>query len=159
MKIQGKTPAKGAMMKNNKYIMVVGCGRVGSQLANQLSRDGNSVVVIDIDEAKFNDLSPDFSGFRIQGDATHITVLKEAKLKKADVLIATTHEDNVNLMVAQVAQKIFNVPHVLARVFDPKREEVYAQLGIDTICPTSVAAGMFLRAVSNGVKHKEGIRS
>jgi len=146
-------------MKNNKYIVVVGSGRVGSQLANQLSRDGNSVVVIDIDEAKFNDLSPDFSGFRIQGDATHITVLKEAKLKKADVLIATTHEDNVNLMVAQVAQKIFNVPHVLARVFDPKREEVYAQLGIDTICPTSVAVGMFLSAVSNGVRHHEGIQS
>lgn len=147
------------MMKNNKYIVVVGCGRVGSQLANQLSRDGNSVVVIDIDETKFNDLSPDFSGFRIQGDTTHITVLKEAKLNKADVLIATTHEDNVNLMVAQVAQKIFNVPHVLARVFDPKREEVYAQLGINTICPTSVAVGMFLRAVSNGVKHQEGIQS
>ena len=147
------------MMKPNRYIVVVGCGRVGSQLANQLSRDGNSVVVIDRDETKFNDLSPDFSGFRIEGDATHMTVLKEAKLKKADVLIATTHEDNVNLMVAQTAQKIFNVPQVLARVFDPKREKVYAQLGIDTICPTSVAAEMFLRAVSSGPGDREGDRS
>ena len=137
-------------MKNNLYIVIVGCGRLGSHLANQLSRKGNSIVVIDMNEAMFNDLSPDFSGFRVEGDATRMAVLKEAKLKKADVLIATTHEDNVNLMVAQVARKIFNVPQVLARVFDPKREQVYAQLGIKTICPTSVAADMFFCAVISG---------
>lgn len=139
--------------------MVVGCGRLGSHLANCLSRDGNSVVVIDRVETTLNDLSPDFSGFRINGDATHMAVLKESKLKNADVLIATTHEDNVNLMVAQVAKKIFHVPHVLARVFDPKREEVYAQLGVDTICPTSVAADMFLQAVANGGKRQNGAAS
>jgi trk system potassium uptake protein TrkA len=116
-------------------------------------------VVIDRVETTLNDLSPDFSGFRINGDTTHMAVLKQAKLKNADVLIATTHEDNVNLMVAQVAKKIFQVPHVLARVFDPKREEVYAQLGIDTICPTSVAADMFLQAVVNGGKRQNGAAS
>jgi len=105
--------------------------------------------VIDIDEGTFNDLSPEFSGFRIEGDATHIAVLKEAKLKKADVLFATTHEDNINLMVAQVARKVLNVPHVLARVYDPRREQVFNQLGIETICPTSVAAEMFLLAVAS----------
>jgi len=146
-------------MKNNRYIVIVGCGRLGSRLANQLSRAGNSVVVIDRDEATFSDLSPDFSGFRVDGDATQMAVLKEAKLNKADILIATTHEDNVNLMVAQVARGIFSVSHVLARVFDPKREEVYAQLGIDTICPTSVAEQMFLRAVVNGASEREGARS
>lgn len=146
-------------MKNNRYIVIVGCGRLGSRLANQLSRAGNSVVVIDRDEATFSDLSPDFSGFRVDGDATQMAVLKEAKLNKADILIATTHEDNVNLMVAQVARGIFSVSHVLARVFDPKREEVYAQLGIDTICPTSVAEEMFLRAVVNGAAEREGARS
>jgi len=146
-------------VKNSRYIVIVGCGRLGSHLANQLSRDGNSVVVIDRDEATFNDLSSDFSGFRIEGDATQRAVLQEAKLKKADILIATTHEDNVNLMVAQVALKIFGVPHVLARVFDPKREEVYAQLGVDTICPTSVAADMFLQAVVTGCAEREGAQS
>jgi trk system potassium uptake protein TrkA len=145
-------------MKNNRYIVIVGCGRLGSHLANQLSREGHSVVVIDTDEATFNDLSPDFSGFRVEGDAVHMAVLKEAKLKKADVLIATTHEDNVNLMVAQVARKVFGVPNVLARVFDPKREEVYARLGIETICPTSVAAEIFLRAVANGTAQQGGTR-
>ena len=143
-------------MKNSKYIVVVGCGRLGSLLANRLSRDGNSVVVIDRVETVLDDLSPDFSGFRINGDATHMAVLKAAKLKNADVLIATTSEDNVNLMVAQVAQKVFRVPHVLARVFDPRREEIYAQLGIETICPTSLAAGIFLEAVANrGTRQNE----
>jgi trk system potassium uptake protein TrkA len=136
-------------MKNSLYIVIVGCGRLGSHLANQLSHVGHSVVVIDKDEATFNDLSSDFSGFRVQGDATQMAVLKEAKLKGADVFFATTHEDNVNLMVAQVARKVFNVPHVLARVFDPRRQQVFEQLGIETICPTSVAAEMFLLAVAS----------
>lgn len=146
-------------MKNSRYIVIVGCGRLGAHLANQLSRAGNAVVVIDRNEATFNDLSSAFSGFRVDGDATQIAVLKEAKLNKADILIATTHEDNVNLMVAQVAREIFRVPHVLARVFDPKREEVYAQLNIDTICPTSVAAELFLRAVAHGPAEREGAPS
>lgn len=137
-------------MKNSLYIIIVGCGRLGSYLANQLSRMGHSVVVIDADEQTFNELSPDFSGFRVVGDATRIAVLKEAKLKQADVFFATTHWDNVNLMVAQIASKLFHVPHVLARVFDPRREEMYNQLGIETICPTSVAAEMFFMAVASG---------
>lgn len=141
--------AKGMIMRNSLYIVIVGCGRLGSHLANQLSRVGHSIVVIDSNEETFNDLSPDFSGFRIVGDATQIAVLKQAKLKRADVFFATTHGDNVNLMVAQVARKVFNVPHVLARVFDPRREQVYDQLGIETICPTAVAAEMFLMAVAS----------
>ncbi|MFH1135358.1 MAG: TrkA family potassium uptake protein [Pseudomonadota bacterium] len=146
-------------MKNNRYIVIVGCGRLGSHLANQLSRAGNSVVAIDRNEAVFAGLSPDFSGFRLAGDAAHMATLREAKLNKADILIATTHEDNVNLMVAQAARAVFGVPRVLARVFDPKREEVYAQLGIETICPTSVAAAMFLRAATEDPVEREGSRS
>ena len=137
-------------MKNSLYIVIVGCGRLGSYLANQLSHVGHSIVVIDSNEETFDELSPGFSGFRLVGDATQIAVLKEAKLKQADVLFATTHADNVNLMVAQIARKLFNVAHVLARVFDPRREQVYDQLGIETICPTSVAAEMFLLAVASG---------
>jgi trk system potassium uptake protein TrkA len=136
-------------VNNSLYIVIVGSGRLGSHLANQLSHVGHSVVVIDKDESTFDDLSSDFSGFRVQGDATQMAVLKEAKLKGADVFFATTHEDNVNLMVAQVARKIFNVPHVLARVFDPRRQQVFEQLGIETICPTAVAAEMFLLAVAS----------
>lgn len=134
-------------MKKNLYIVIVGSGRVGSYLANQLSRAGHSVVAIDRSESSFNQLSSDFSGFRVGGDATQMAILKEAKLGNADVLIATTQDDNVNLMVAQIAREIFHVSKVLARVYDPKREDLYAHLGIETICPTSVASEMFLRAI------------
>lgn len=134
-------------MPASRYIVIVGCGRLGSLLANRLSRAGYDVVVVDRDEASFETLTTDFSGFRLTGDATHRSVLDAAKLGDADVVIATTHEDNVNLMVAQVASRLFDVPKVLARVFDPRRQEVYAHLGVDTICPTTVAAELFLERV------------
>ncbi len=146
-------------MKNSLYIVIIGCGRLGSHLAARLSRAGHSLVVIDREEDTFSDLSPDFSGFRITGDATQISVLKSAKLKQADILFAVTHEDNVNLMAAQIARRIFNVPCVMARVFDPKREEVYARMGIGTVCPTSVAAEIFLRAADSAPAPQEEIQS
>lgn len=138
----------------DRYIVIIGCGRLGAILANRLSREGNSVVVIDKNEGAFAHLSSDFSGFRLEGDATQIAVLKEAKLDKADVLIATTYEDNVNMMAAQIARKIFRTSQVIARVFDPKREKAYRQLGIETICPTSIAAERFFKAL--GGQHDSG---
>jgi len=142
-------------MEKNLYIVIVGCGRLGSLLANQLSQKGHSVLVIDPSEDAFNNLSPGFSGFRIPGDASQLTILKEAKLEKADVFFATTQSDNVNLMVAQVARKLFQVPQVLARIEDPKREDVFNRLGIETICPTSVGAELFLLSVASGRSLRE----
>lgn len=131
------------------YIVIIGCGRLGSILANRLSFMGNSVVIIDKNASAFEALNQDFSGFRLEGDAAQIRVLEEAKMSDADWIIAATHDDNVNLMVTQVAREIFSVPHVLARIFDPNREQVYTRLGIDTFCPTSVAAQLFIRAVTD----------
>jgi len=142
-------------MSSNLYVVIVGCGRLGSYLANALSGKGHSVVAIDIDDRAFANLSAAYSGFRVEGDATELAVLREAKMDKADLVIATTHEDNVNLMVAQVAKKAFSVPRVLARVFDPRREAVYRRLGIETICPTSVAADLFLRSVGRQAREGE----
>jgi trk system potassium uptake protein TrkA len=135
-------------MPTGKYIVIVGCGRLGAHLANHLSRDGHSVVAIDTDERAFGNLSPEYSGFKVEGDATELAVLKHAKADQADLLIATTRDDNVNLMVAQVAKAQFGVPCVLARVFEPKREAIYRRLGVETICPTSVAAELFLKSVA-----------
>jgi trk system potassium uptake protein len=134
-------------MKRELFTVIVGCGRVGSILANRLSKNGHPVVVIDRYDSTFKDLSAEFSGFRLEGDATQLAVLRLARLDRASVLIATTHKDNVNLMVAQIAKKIFSVPTVMARVFDPKRESLYRSLGIETICPTCLAAEMFLNAL------------
>lgn len=136
-------------MKDNLYIVIIGCGRLGAYLANQLSRDGNSVVIVDKNKNAFDHLSPEFSGFRVDGDATQMAVLKDIDFKKTDILIATVHEDNINLMVTQVARKIFAVPHVMARLFDPGKKEIYARLGIDIICVTTVIAGVFLQDVTD----------
>ena len=134
-------------MPSHRYVVIVGCGRLGSILANRLSRLGSSVVVIDRDEAAFDALSSGFSGFRVTGDAAELEVLRQAKIDKADCLLAGTRHDNLNLMVAQVAKTVFAVPKVLARLFDPSREEMYRQFGIETICPTDLSADAFLIAL------------
>jgi trk system potassium uptake protein TrkA len=134
-------------MRSHRYVIIVGCGRLGSILANRLSRQGSSVVVIDRDEAAFDKLSSGFGGFRVTGDAAELEVLRQAKIDKADCLLAATPHDNLNLMVAQVAKTIFGVPKVLARLFDPSREEMYRQFGIETICPTDLSADAFLSAL------------
>ena len=130
-----------------QYIIIVGCGRLGSYLANTLSGQGHSVVVIDIKASTFESLSSEFSGFRVEGDATEYALLKQVKTDKANILIAATREDNVNLMVVQVAKNLFGVQRVMARVFDPRREEIYRDFGIETISPTSIAAAAFLNSL------------
>lgn len=134
-------------MASNLFIVIVGCGRLGAYLANRLSRAGHGIVVVDYRMQAFDNLSSDYSGFRVEGDAAELAVLKQAKVDKADLLIATTRDDNINLMVAQAAKAEFGVPRVLARVFEPRREDVYRRLGVETVCPTSVAAELFLKSV------------
>ena len=131
----------------SQYIIVIGCGRLGSLLASQLSGAGHSVVAIDCNAQTFSSLSSEFSGFQIEGDATQIEVLERAKITQADCLIAATSEDNVNLMVAQVAKEIFRVQRTIARVFDPAREAIYREFGITTISPTQLAAEALLQLV------------
>jgi len=130
------------------FIIIVGCGRLGSYLANSLSRAGHSVVSIDVNESAFDSLSAEYSGFRVIGDATEIAVLKQAKTDKADMVIVTTQNDNVNLMVSQIAKRIFHIPKVMARVFEPKQEEIYHILDIETVCPTFVASELFLELIA-----------
>lgn len=137
-------------MSSELFIVIVGCGRLGSYLANRLSKAGHAVVAVDVDEDAFRNLSPEYSGFRVEGDATELAVLKEAKVSNADLLVAATRDDNINLMVAQVARSAFSVRRVLARVFDPKRQAVYRGLGVETICPTAIAGELFLESIAAG---------
>lgn len=134
---------------NNSYIIIIGCGRLGSFLANRLSNEGHSVVVIDIDPNAFNMLTADrFSGFRVEGDATELAVLKQAKIDKADVVIGATHDENVNIMAAQIAKNTFNVPKVLVRILDPNKESFCRSIGIKCICPTLIAAEKMIGALN-----------
>jgi len=138
------------MARDKLFILIVGCGRLGSHVAGMLSRQGHSVVALDIAAEAFENLPAEYSGFRVEGSGTELAILKQAKIDKADLVIATTREDNVNLMVAQVARRIFKVPRVLARVYDPKREQVYRDLGVDTVCPTTMAAEALLGRLAEG---------
>jgi trk system potassium uptake protein TrkA len=128
-------------------VVIVGCGRLGSLLASELSRIGSRVTIIDWNKLSFGLLDIGFSGFKVTGDAVELEVLMASDLEQADCLLATTQKDTVNLMVAQVAKVLFSIPVVLARVYDPKREVLYRELGIKTISPTSLTANEFLRAI------------
>lgn len=126
------------------FIVIAGCGRVGAYLANTLSHAGHSVVIIDQDDAAFSLLAPDFSGFKIEGDAIEVNVLKQSKAQKADMLLAVSNDENTNIMVAQIARTLFQIPHIAARVFDPEKGLIFQEAGIQIICPTSIIGDAFL---------------
>ena len=121
-------------------VIVVGCGRVGSQLANMLSDNGNNVCVIDRNPDAFANLGRNFNGSVIQGIGYDEETLIKAGVEEADVVAAVTQLDNANLMVAEVASRLFDVPHVIARLYNPDHERAYMQLGIDYVCGTSLVA-------------------
>lgn len=129
------------------YVIIIGCGRVGYLISNRLSKEGHDVVVIDNDEASFDSLSSEFSGFSLLGDAGEIEILKQAGIEKADSVFVTTRKDNLNLMVAQVAKSIFDVPYVVAKLYDPKSEEIFSSFGIRTISPPGMAVQEFLQEI------------
>lgn len=124
------------------YIIIVGCGRVGSELANLLQNEGHNVVIIDTDQNSFKRLGSTFNGITLVGNGFDTELLKEAGIEKADAFCVVTNGDNTNIMAAQVAKKIFNVPKVIARIYDPKRADVYKHLGLDVISGTVLFAAM-----------------
>lgn len=120
------------------YIIIIGCGKVGSSFAEVLAAEGHDVVIVDNDNNSFRSLSPDFSGVTITGVPIDQDVLKKAGIETADALAAVTPDDNVNIMVCQVAKEIFKVPRVVARIYNPAREHVFHEFGLKTICPTNI---------------------
>lgn len=137
-------------------VIVVGCGRVGSQLANMLSDNGNNVCCIDRNADAFANLGRNFNGSTIQGVGFDEDVLMRAGVEDCDVLAAVTQLDNANLMCAEVANRLFGVPHVIARLYNPDHERAYMQLGIDYVCGTSlVAEDVFSKVVAGHGAHIE----
>jgi trk system potassium uptake protein TrkA len=124
------------------YIVIVGCGRVGSELAKLLSGEGHNVVVIDRAQSSFNRLGNTFNGLTLVGNGFSLGLLRQAGIEKADAFCAVTNGDNTNLISAQVARKIFNVPKVIARVYDPRRANIYTALGLDILSGTILIASM-----------------
>jgi trk system potassium uptake protein TrkA len=128
---------------------VIGCGRVGSSTAQALASDGWDVTVIDEKEEALGRLGEGWPGGFVVGHGMDVGVLREAGVDGTDAVVVATDGDNTNLVVAQVVQKRFGVPCVVARVLDPGRAGFYDTLGLRTICPTSRAIGALIETVKS----------
>ncbi len=120
--------------------LIVGCGRVGSTLAKLLVADKHDVVVVDENPAAFKRLGNRFAGQVEVGTGIDYDVLKRAGAERADGFVAVTDGDNRNVMAALIAQKMFRIPKIVARIYDPPRGQLYRELGIETFSPTTIGA-------------------
>jgi trk system potassium uptake protein TrkA len=120
--------------------LIVGCGRVGSALAKLLDSDGHEVIVVDENAAAFKRLGEKFKGHVVVGTGIDYDVLKRAGAATADGFIAVTNGDNRNIMAALIAQRMFKIKRIVARIYDPQRGQMYRELGVQTVCPTTVGA-------------------
>jgi trk/ktr system potassium uptake protein len=120
--------------------LIVGCGRVGSALAKLLDADGHEVIVVDENPAAFKRLGPKFKGHEVVGTGIDYDVLKRAGAATADGFIAVTNGDNRNIMAALIAKRMFKIKRIVARIYDPPRGQMYRELGVETVCPTTVGA-------------------
>lgn len=121
-------------------VIIMGCGRVGEQLARLMSNEGHDVAVIDYSAEALERLGPDFKGRRVRGVGFDRDALLRAGIESADGFAATSSSDNVNAVAARIARSLFHVPRVVARLFDPERAEVYKRLGLATISSTTWGA-------------------
>ena len=135
-------------------IVILGCGRVGATLATMLDREGHTVSIIDFNSEAFRRLEPDFKGITIIGNGVDEEILIRAGIKETDAFAAVTNGDNRNIMSSQIAREIFNVKKVVCRIYDPMRQSTYNELGLETICPTTIGAQLLLDALT-GDKQKE----
>jgi trk system potassium uptake protein TrkA len=121
-------------------VLIVGCGREGSELARSIARQGHDVTVLDADATHFDRLGLDFPGRTVQGFSIDRGALERAGIATADAFVATTQSDNENIIAAKVARDVYNVKRVAARVYNPGRREVYERLGLATVTSTSWGA-------------------
>lgn len=130
-------------------IIVMGCGRVGSQASQLLARLGHQVTVIDHDANALARLGPDFKGKIVRGIGFDRSVLLEADVPNAEAFIAASSSDNANIVAARIARNIFHVPRVVARLYDPLRAEIYQRLGLTTISTTGWGAERIVEVVTH----------
>ncbi len=129
-------------------VVIVGCGRVGAALAEAFDNAGNEVIVVDPSTRAFDRLSGEFKGQAIRGDGTDEDVLRKAGVEGADAFLALTEGDNRNVMAAQLAMEKLAVGKVLAKINDPVRAAAYAELGIATVCRTTMLSDAILAFLS-----------
>lgn len=127
------------------HFVIMGCGRVGSELAHGLQRQGHAVAVVDQNPDAFRRLGPDFEGTTVTGVGFDRETLTEAGIQEAYAFAAVSNGDNSNILAARVARETFGVGHVVARIYDPGRAEVYERLGIPTVATVRWTSEQILR--------------
>src|SRR5687767_4994587 len=130
-------------------ILIVGCGRVGARLGARLATEGHDVSVIDERREAFERLGANFPGSTFQGSGLDLEVLRRAKAETAEIVLALTGGDNRNLMIAQIVKHQLKVARAVARLHDPVRAAMYRELGIETLCTTTVVEGLLELYVRN----------
>ncbi|MCJ0902639.1 TrkA family potassium uptake protein [Rhodococcus sp. ARC_M6] len=130
------------------YVVIMGCGRVGSSLAASLTRIGHEVAVIDRDQSSFLRLDHDFTGTKVLGMGFDRDVLIRSGIERADAFAAVSSGDNSNIIAARVAREIFGVERVVARIYDAKRAAVYERLGIPTVATVPWSTDRFLHTLT-----------
>lgn len=126
--------------KNSHYTIIAGCGRLGASIAESLSDQGESVLILDLNPESFSRLSPSYCGLTLPGDATDLDVLEQAGIADATAVILVTNKDNINIMTAQLARELSPSAQIIARLYNPDCECVYRRFGIATICPSALSA-------------------
>ena len=147
----------------NMFVLIVGCGRVGSAIANSMLEEGHEVSVLDedaeaialLDRGQANSWE-ERGGQFTEGTALEIDALLAAGIEGADAFVASTDGDNTNLVIAQIAQRRFNIERVVVRVLDPARARWYAEQGLQTVCPTQTAIELLEAAVRGQIRF-EGV--
>lgn len=137
------------------HVVIVGCGRVGSQLTVTLAQQGNTVSIIDKDPRAFERLPPGFEGQTLVGIGFDRELLEEAGVRDAGAFIAVTNGDNSNIVSARIAREHYEVPRVAARIYDPRRAEIYRRLGIPTVATVAWAASEIYDLLFHGIEHAE----
>jgi trk system potassium uptake protein len=133
--------------RSELHVVIAGCGRVGSELATNLERLGHSVAVIDKNPKAFERLKQDFSGKTIVGFAFDREILEEAGIKDASAFASVTSGDNSNILSARVTKEHYRVPEVVARIYDPRRAQIYQRLGIQTVATVRWTTDQILRTL------------
>lgn len=132
------------------YIIIVGCGRVGSQLASLLAQEKHDIVVIDKDGNAFKNLGTTFNGVKLQGYGYDEEVLQKAHIERCDAFAAVTDLDNANIMASEVASKLYHVPRVVARVYNPESISTFQELGLEYVFGTNVVAQTIMDKIVQG---------
>jgi len=140
---------------NAMHVVIGGCGRVGSYLSHTLEYEGHSVAIIDKNPLAFEALSPNFQGIKLEGIVFDREVLERAGIERADAYLAVTSGDNSNIVSARVAKDHYHVPKVFARIYDPRRAEIYRNFGIPTVASVVWSSYRLLDLISHSELHSE----